>query len=130
MHPDYYLEITSNYHEHIQDRIKLFEKRGKQIVDMQPGSEDAAYELLQIVCEYLSIKYPQVFSLADSGEFVNTLTSKTYNIFKTAEPMRDLNEISPNDFAIALPNAEGLYHLRAGAISSSCMSKHGTEYIC
>ena len=120
MNPDYWLEIESNYVERMAERQKLYEKLGKHVVSMLPGAHFAGLELLQMVCQYYSIKYPTIFHLDnDTGEFYNTLTGKHYNVFIEADPMRCLNEISPNDFGVMLLMLDGKYHLRAGSICSS-----------
>ena len=84
---------------------------------------------MEIVLQYICIRYPRCFSLESSSTvFVNHLL-KTRTCLKTTHPLHVLFDNVPEDFAIMQRNEEdGMYYLRAGFICSSIGWTFGTHF--
>jgi hypothetical protein len=123
MEPDYWLELESTYHERIAQRLAIYKENGKAVVDATPGSELACNELMEMVIQYLCVRYPNSFSYDSvSGTFHN-------HILKTATPnvldkmgiaaLETVLENVPEDFPMVMEDEKGVYRLRAGITLSA-----------
>ena len=131
MENDWWLELDSNYKSRIAQREQLFEKYGKMVLDYLPGSELASKELMEMVLQFLSARYPQYFSLsnsADEGYVFHNMIMETKTVIKSMHPLHVLLHNVPEDFAIMLRNPEdGFYYFRAGLLCSALGWNVGTK---
>ncbi|KAI5777638.1 hypothetical protein EDC01DRAFT_392618 [Geopyxis carbonaria] len=122
MEPDWWLELENTYRDRIAQRVALFEKHGKGVLDMLPGSEAACTELMEMALQFVCARYPQYFILsAVTGEWVliNRILSTTTRVH-AVPPLHVLLHNIPEDFCLTLRDAStGLYHFRAGVVCSS-----------
>ncbi|KAF7295270.1 hypothetical protein MIND_01066100 [Mycena indigotica] len=120
MDPDRWIELESTYKERIKQRNALYAKYGKKIIDCLPGAESACRELMEMVVQFICVRYPGQFSVDyRSGLFNNRILGTTSNIF-TIEPLHFLLQHVPEDFLITQPDSKtGLYTFRAGVSCSS-----------
>ncbi|OJA18513.1 hypothetical protein AZE42_08719 [Rhizopogon vesiculosus] len=119
LEPDYWLELESTYLERIAQRRKLHALHGKRIMDELPGSEAASRELMEMIVQYICLRYPKQFDYDEwTSIFRNHILGSTVNI-KTVHPLVFLLENVPEDFLITQEDQEtGLYTLQA-AVSAS-----------
>ncbi|EIW85389.1 hypothetical protein CONPUDRAFT_150201 [Coniophora puteana RWD-64-598 SS2] len=127
--PDFWLEIESTYRERMTQRIQLFAKHGRRIVDYMPGSEDACKELMEMAIQFLCARYPRQFRYdAWTGVFYNDILSSQSDTRKL-HPLVVLLQNVPEDFLITLEDKEtGLYVMRAG-VSCSAVGWNMSEKI-
>ncbi|KAG2752192.1 hypothetical protein P692DRAFT_20311419 [Suillus brevipes Sb2] len=121
LEPDYWLELESTYRERISQRRQTYALHGKRVIDELPGSEAASKELMEMVIQYLCLRYPQQFEFDEwTLTFRNHILNSTANI-STVHPLVFLLENVPEDFLITQEDPDtGLYTLRA-AVSTSAI---------
>lgn len=119
--PDYWLELESTYLDRIAQRRKLHALHGKRVMDELPDSEAASRELMEMVVQYLCIRYPKQFDYDEwTSVFRNHILGSTVDI-KVVHPLHFLLDNVPEDFLITQEDPEtGLYTLRA-AVSTSAV---------
>lgn len=123
MENDWWLELDQNYKSRITERVGLFKKYGKMVLDYLPGSELASKELMEMVLQFLCARYPNYFSLSNTEEqgfvFHNAVLG-TQTVIRSMHPLHVLLHNVPEDFAIMLRNPEdGFYYFRAGLLCSA-----------
>ncbi|KAJ7090243.1 hypothetical protein B0H15DRAFT_837784 [Mycena belliarum] len=119
MDPDRWIELESTYRTRIHERMQLFHKHGKKIIDALPGSEAACRELMEMVIQYVCVRYPRQFQLESSGIFHNKILHLCSDT-KTIQPLFFLLQHIPEDFLITLEDKKtGLYAFRAGVSCSA-----------
>ncbi|KAJ7349261.1 hypothetical protein DFH08DRAFT_1079604 [Mycena albidolilacea] len=120
MDPDRWIELESTYRERIQQRMELYSKHGKKIVDSLPGSEDACRELMEMVIQFVCARYPRQFRMdTASGMFYNNILEIASDT-RTVHPLLVLLQHIPEDFLLTLEDKKtGLYAFRAGVSCSS-----------
>lgn len=120
MEPDWWLELESTYRERIAQRKELYARHGTKIIDMLPGSEGACVELMEMVIQFLCVRYPNQFQLDSSGIFHNRILEESIDTKDIKKPLAFLLENVPEDFLIVQENKEtGLYYFRAGVSASA-----------
>ncbi|KIK45815.1 hypothetical protein CY34DRAFT_22348 [Suillus luteus UH-Slu-Lm8-n1] len=121
LEPDYWLELEGTYRERISQRRQIYALHGKRVIDELPGSEAASKELMEMVIQYLCLRYPQQFEFDEwTSTFRNHILNSTVNI-STVHPLVFLLENVPEDFLITQEDPDtGLYTLRA-AVSTSAV---------
>lgn len=128
LQPDFWIELEKNYFKRMKQRKELWDKYETTILNYNPGSELACRELMQMVLQYLCIRYPRHFELRASNTiFVNHLLHITSDLVNK-HLLHVLFENVPEDFAIMLRNQDdGMYYLKAGFICSSIGWTFGTH---
>lgn len=118
--PDWWIELSNTYKETIATRKALYNEHGEAVLAWLPGSELACKELMEMVLQYVCLRYPQYFTLGeDKRTFQNKILQTTQDISKV-HPLLVLLDNIPEDFAITLRHPEtGKYHFRAGMICSA-----------
>lgn len=128
MEPDWWLELESTYCERIAQRKELYAQYGKKIVDALPGSEGACRELMEMVIQFLTRRYPNQFTYdSNEGTFENRILGTVTQTRRT-NPLIVLLENVPEDFLITQGDEKtGLYSLRAGVSCSAVGWNLGTK---
>ncbi|KAJ9150368.1 hrq family protein [Pleurostoma richardsiae] len=118
--PDWWVELERNYFQTMAARQELLKTHSDHILFHQPGSELACRELMEMLLQFVTKRYPQYFSLEkDDTVFVNRLLKTTTDL-TTTHPLRAIFANIPEDYAMVLRNeADGLYYLRAAMVCSS-----------
>lgn len=126
--PDFWIELEKNYFERLEQRKQLWKQHGTDVLNYNPGSELACRELMEMVLQYVCIRYSRHFALEESNSiFVNRLL-KTRTPVNSQHPLHILFDNIPEDFAIMLRSEEdGMYYLKAGFICSSIGWTFGTH---
>lgn len=129
MDPDWWIELESTYRERLILRKQLYEMHGTDIVYCTPGYEAACRELMDMVIQFLTIRYPVQFQFSwRTGKFTNGILNKVWGDVREVDPLMFLLENVPEDFLIVLENEKtGVYHLRAGVSCSAMGWNLGTK---
>ncbi|CZT16497.1 uncharacterized protein RCC_02340 [Ramularia collo-cygni] len=118
--PNWWLELDRNYIETVRLRKELFEKQGSDVLQVLPGSELAAKELMEMCLQFLCARYPHYFQLSECNTIFHNLILQTQTHLPSTSPFDVLLENIPEDFAIMLRDpSTGSYTFRAGIIMSS-----------
>lgn len=128
MEPDWWLELESTYAARIKQRVGYFEKHGSQVLQVLPGCEIAAKELMEMCLQFLCARYPHYFHLDQATQtFHNRILGTTASL-ATTPPMEVLLHHVPEDFALVLRDpSTGIYTFRGGVICSSLGWSLGTK---
>jgi hypothetical protein len=129
LEPDWWIELESSYQERIVQRKELYQRYGESVVAWSPGSELACKELMEMVLQYVTLRYPQYFSLLENNTIFENKILGTRSVISDQHPLLVLLDHIPEDFAIMLRHPEtGYYHLRAGMICSALGWNLGTKF--
>jgi len=117
---DNWLTLDSNYLSENKLRCNLFKTKEANVIQCLSGSEDACYEVLDIVSTFMSTRFPQHFTMTRwSGEpaIYNHLTDETFLVGrKCPKPLEVAARLAMEDFNILVKNpVTGEYHLQASA---------------
>ncbi|KAK4224246.1 hypothetical protein QBC38DRAFT_485938 [Podospora fimiseda] len=120
--PNWWIELTSSYIPTMAKRQTLFAQQKDRIFfqSPSPGTDLAVRELMEMLLQFLTLRYPAHFSFSsDKSLFHNGLLNTTTNLI-TTPPLKVIFENVPEDYAIMLRNEEtGYYHLRSAMVCSS-----------
>lgn len=120
LEPDWWLELESTYRSRISQRKSLYAQHGTNIVDAMPGSESACIELMEMVIQFLCVRYPNQFRYDPSSKIFHNDILKTRVDTRNVQPLIFLLENVPEDFLIVQEDeVTGLYHFRAGVSASA-----------
>ncbi|KAH8652086.1 hypothetical protein BX600DRAFT_402504 [Xylariales sp. PMI_506] len=118
--PDYWIELEHNYFRRMEQRLRYWKEHGERVMFHAPGSELASRELMEMVLQFLCIRYPHYFQLEDDNTvFRNRLLDKT-TVIDSMHPLEVLYHHVPEDFNIMCRSEEdGQYYLRSAMVCSS-----------
>lgn len=121
MEPDWWLELESTYRERIAQRMQLYAKHGKKVIDYLPGSELACTELMEMVIQFLCARYPNQFHFDPRAKvFKNHILGTRFDL-STIHPLVFLLENVPEDFLITLKDEKTGFYVMRAAVSCSAM---------
>jgi hypothetical protein len=120
MEPDWWLELENTYEDRMKQRAQLLIDYGSAVLQALPGSELACKELMEMVLQFLCVRYPHYFSLNSSKTVFHNAILQTQTDLEKTQPLHVIFQNIPEDFAIMLRDERtGLYIFRAGIICSS-----------
>lgn len=113
--PNHWIELTHTYHPTMTTRHALLpsDDSTSKIIFQHPSPtlDIAARELMEALLQFLTLRYPSLFSLSHSNtRFHNTLLGTTTDLL-TTPPLRVIFDHVPEDFLLLLRNDthEGYY---------------------
>ncbi|KAI0314210.1 hypothetical protein OF83DRAFT_1165305 [Amylostereum chailletii] len=130
---DNWIEVDNQLLKYHRIRSERIASRGEKLIQVVPdrpivrGGAEAAYELMHELAEFLSRRYPSIYTVtrdASKGGWyrlgkIKTITINpvdvTYDLEKD-EPIRVAASLIQDDFAIMIEGKDGQYYLQAGAI--------------
>ncbi|KAF3902883.1 hypothetical protein AA313_de0208401 [Arthrobotrys entomopaga] len=129
--PDFWIELESTYLARLAQRHRLYEEHKTKIIDYRPGPSAAdaerlsmaCRELMEMVIQFLVVRYPHYFSL-DVSKMVlyNGILDKQFDLLNI-DPLMVVFKNVPEDFVVMMDDTEGdrtgEYICRAGVICSS-----------
>ncbi|WAO94724.1 Hypothetical protein NCS54_01232100 [Fusarium falciforme] len=128
LEPDWWIELESSYARRIEQRRRIVAAHGDFVMNALEGSEHACKELMEIVLQFLTARYPQYFSLDVANMTFNNRILGTTTDLREKQPLQVLLENVPEDFAMVLRDpATGVYHFRAGIACTSQGWSVGTK---
>ncbi|KII88722.1 hypothetical protein PLICRDRAFT_41940 [Plicaturopsis crispa FD-325 SS-3] len=128
LEPDWWIELESTYRERIAQRKAIWEKHGASVLATLPGAEPACRELMEMVIQYVCVRYPTQFTFdGATGVFENRILGTRTETY-SADPLVVLMENIPEDFLLTLKDEKtGLYCMRAGVGCSALGWNVGTK---
>lgn len=114
-----WIELDSDWTKfHERKKQRLAQENNEELWAVDPRAEDAAYETLELLVDYLPARYPTLFETTATGiriiptdEEFNTTSRPT-----PVNPMVIVANLLQDDVAIMIEDGDGQYYLRAGAI--------------
>jgi hypothetical protein len=105
--PNHWIELTHTYHATMAARHSVLQNppSGTAKVIFQqpsPASDLAARELMETLLEFLTLRYPTLFSLSDSNTRFHNTPLGTVTDLRTTPPLRVIFDNVPEDFLILL----------------------------
>ncbi|KAG9945500.1 hypothetical protein KCU85_g7216, partial [Aureobasidium melanogenum] len=117
-----WIEIDNTYLDKIALKRELFEKQRDVVTQVLPGCEEAAFEGLYLLAEYLPRRYPTMFKWTEKKTIENLATKETWDLTRSARtwnhyhPLEVMALLAPEDFVILQTDpATGVSSLKAGA---------------
>lgn len=118
---DNWFELDNEWEKFHNHKLERVEERGTELFGTLPPAQDAVYELLDEMWQYLPNRYPTLFKQKEYG--LDNLVTGEVHVFKEGfrtekqeDPALTVAKMVQDDFAIMMENEEGIYHLKAGAI--------------
>lgn len=61
LHPNDWIELSASYRWYLAEKKKVIAEQGKKVIDSLPENDAACGELLELVVEFLTARYPTLF---------------------------------------------------------------------
>ncbi|KAI9759719.1 MAG: hypothetical protein M1835_000323, partial [Candelina submexicana] len=118
-----WLTIDKNYSRHYDIRTDLLHGSKERVLQCLPGSEDACAETLEVVVDFLTQKYSQMFEFwggAEGRDWIrNNETSEVFQVrapYMGMAPLEIAARLAMEDFNVLLKSElDGKHHLLASA---------------
>ena len=121
---DCWLTINDNYLTEHNIKATLLQTRGTKLLQCSSGSEVACKEALEVVVNYLTSTYPELFRLREEqalGRYIEIVeTGELFDIntpFERMGPLEIAARLAMEDFNILIRDNDGQHVLKA---SSTC----------
>jgi hypothetical protein len=123
-----WIELDRTYLDRLAYKRHLFSLERSETIQSLPGSEDASYESLEMLVDFLPRRYPGMFEKTERG-IVNLVTGEDWDLRRESKvwkekthPLEVMGLLSTEDWVIMQKDPEGgdEYHLRAGAVCFPC----------
>ncbi|KAF2647687.1 hypothetical protein K491DRAFT_709108 [Lophiostoma macrostomum CBS 122681] len=117
-----WIEIDKTYMERYRLKKDLFENHREDVMQIQDGVEDAAFEALELLINVLPKRYPTMFKKIDGTTIQNLVTGDTWDTARGAStwekyhPMQVMSLLATEDFFIMHTDDEGRSSLKAGVV--------------
>jgi len=117
-----WIEIDETYLERYKLKKQLFESNRDDIVQILDGVDDAAFEGLELLVDYLPRRYPTMFCMAGRNVIENLVTGDVWNVDRRSSvwekfhPLQVMSLLATEDFFIMQTDVEGKSSLRAGVV--------------
>jgi len=112
-----WLTIDSNYLPEHKERCHLLETSRPQVIQCLQGSEAACHEVLELVSNFLSSRFPQCFTVKPSPRHTisNHITGETFPMgLQCPNPLETVAKLAMEDFNILMKDpSTGEYLLQA-----------------
>lgn len=115
---DEWIELDNQYSKFRANKAVRIPERGSKLSRTAPEARNAALELLEELCEYLSERYPSIFQKTDVG-VDNLFTGESFNIVERPlkeDPMQMAGRMIQDDLTILTERPDGQYYLTGGSI--------------
>lgn len=124
-----WVELDNTYLSKLNYKRELFSQQRVETVASLPGSEDASFEALEMLADFLPRRYPSMFAKAPQG-IKNLVTGEDWNLQRSSKvwtdkkmhPLEVMSLLTTDDWVVMQKSPEGgdEYHLRAGAVCFPC----------
>ncbi|KAI5852469.1 alpha-1,2-mannosyltransferase [Morchella snyderi] len=120
-----WIELDKTYLDRLAYKRHLFSRERSETIQSLPGSEDASYESLEMLVDFLPKRYPGMFEKTERG-IINLVTGEDWDLRRGSKvwkekthPLEVMGLLSTEDWVIMQKDTQGggdEYHLRAGAV--------------
>lgn len=108
-----WLTVDAEYTKEHQLRTDLLDKSLPSVFQCLSGSEVACLEVLQLVVDFLTSRYPEMFVLEGSNIY-NNATGETFSLVDVTNPLEIAARLAMEDFNILTKDeSDGQFHLVA-----------------
>lgn len=124
-----WIEFDKTYISRLDYKRQLFSQHRDETVAFLSGSEDASFEALEMLVDFLSSRYPSMFEKTSQG-IRNHVTGENWDLRRCSDiwtkkkmhPLEVMSFLSTEDWVIMQkdPGGGDEYHLRAGAVCFPC----------
>lgn len=124
-----WIELDKTYISRLDYKRQLFSQHHDETVAFLPGSEEASFEALEMLVNFLPSRYPSMFGKTPQG-IRNHVTGENWDLRRCSDiwtkkkmhPLEVMGFLSTEDWVIMQKDPEGgdEYHLRAGAVCFPC----------
>lgn len=128
-----WIEVDDTYLEKLTLKRELFEKHGDVTTQTLPGCEEAAFEGLHLLADYLPRRYPSMFRQSGENTIENMVTKETWDLARNAStwqryhPLEVMGLLASEDFFLLQTDSQtGVSSLKAGAVcfpGKSCVAQ-------
>jgi hypothetical protein len=102
-----WIELDNRYADEMAERRRLLAERHDDVFAVLPEAEEACREVLQRLVAYLTVRFPDWFSL-EGGTLVNRLTDESWNLAAPpCHPLELAGRLVQEDLCIIQADAEG-----------------------
>ncbi|KAH7080650.1 Alg9-like mannosyltransferase family-domain-containing protein [Paraphoma chrysanthemicola] len=118
MHWDEWIELDNQFLDYHDLKAQRIIERGEKCCRTAPEAFEAAIELLEELCAYLSERYSSLYRKTGVG-VENLVTGESFNILERPlqeDPMAMAGRLVQDDLAIMIEKKDGQYYLLAGSI--------------
>jgi Protein of unknown function (DUF3445) len=113
-----WLTIDSSYLEEHRVRSSLLTHDISSVLRCLPGSEAACQEVLAVVTNFLTTRFPDSFVFSGHGshrQIHNLLSGEFFMLQDNPRPLETAARLAMEDFNILMRDDEGKYRLQASA---------------
>lgn len=118
MLPEHWIEPDFRYRADLEYKAELMETQGKVVCDAMPCIVEACGEMMSLLCDWLTTRYPSLFTWQDDRkiEINNLATGKTLSLLDKEQGGRTkvgipalqvVSQLVQDDFLIAFPSERG-----------------------
>lgn len=118
----HWIELDDTYMSKYLLKKRLFKEHRDEVLHYLPGCEDAIFEALELLKNFLICRFPTMFTAVDSHKIKNLVTGDVWDVardsktWETYHPLEVMSLLSTEDFYILQTDPEtSLTTLRAGA---------------
>ena len=117
-----WIEIDKTYMERCNMKRNLFKNHREDVMQIQEGVEEAAFEALELLINVLPKRYPTMFKKIDETKIENLVTGDIWDTargtptWEKYHPMQVMSLLATEDFFIMQTDAEGRSSLKAGVV--------------
>ncbi|CEL55399.1 hypothetical protein RSOLAG1IB_01409 [Rhizoctonia solani AG-1 IB] len=128
--PNNWIEISSSYQWYLAEKKRVIEEQGRNVIDSLPENDAACAELLELVVEFMTTRYPTLFDrlleTTQDGEeldgFYSHVTKERYQWAKGCPPegvegLKIISRLTENDFLMAREHDDGHIYFVGGLVA-------------
>ncbi|CAE6425310.1 unnamed protein product [Rhizoctonia solani] len=128
--PNDWIELSASYRWYLAEKKRVIEEQGKKVIDSLPENDAACGELLEMVVEFLTTRYPTLFdrlveTTHDGKELdgvYNQVTGERYQWVKGCPPegvegLMIISRLTENDFLMARERDDGHVYFVGGLVA-------------
>ncbi|KAF8746424.1 hypothetical protein RHS02_00897, partial [Rhizoctonia solani] len=128
--PNNWIELSASYEWYLAEKKRVIEEQGKKVIDSLPENDAACGELLELVVEFMTTRYPTLFdrlaqTMQDGKELdgvYSHVTKERYQWVKSCPPegvegLKIISRLTENDFSMAREREDGHIYFVGGLVA-------------
>lgn len=130
LHPNNWIELSASYQWYLAEKKKVIAEQGKKVIDSLPENDAACGELLELVVEHLTARYPTLFDRLletrqdgkETDGIYSHVTGERYQWVKGCPPegvegLKIISRLTENDFLMAREREDGHVYFVGGLVA-------------
>ncbi|CAE6435103.1 hypothetical protein ACGC1H_002847 [Rhizoctonia solani] len=127
--PNNWIELSASYRWYLAEKKRVIEEQGKKVIDSLPENDAACGELLELVVEFMTTRYPTLFDrllvTQDNKELdgiYSHVTGERYQWVRGCPPegvegLGIVSRLTENDFLMARERDDGHIYFVGGLVA-------------